>query len=365
VLSLALNSSGYRLCAGTTPCSAPRQVRAQESQQAPYVVPRRLLLAEHNPLRCVRCCTPHWQVSGAGVASASGWVAAAVGSLCSITLGSDAGDTAAGTLRGVWVLPAAVAWDTLAPLGTPAADVLAAITANPTAPAALSLAGMTQAAIVGAATSASMTATLAPGAGPVHLRLTLFGATPQGCSSHSCHDVNQTFTGTSGSVTGTARVVYPRAGRWVSVVRQSCGKRMLRARIVPPHLQGQACPCTAAKLANRYVVRAQASDGAGGSWASSDFSVLVRKEGDAAARAAPCCRSTAHIIAQSLGRPVDPVTFRASWIGSMAAGVGWEGGYAAGPEELEAERLFDYGLLAPVATGERWWLRDGDCCEVR
>jgi hypothetical protein len=49
----------------------------------------------------------------------------------------------------------------------------------------------------------------------------------------------------------------------------------------------------------------------------------------------------------------------------MAAGVGWEGGYAAGPEELEAERLFDYGLLAPVATGERWWLRDGDCCEVR
>jgi hypothetical protein len=33
----------------------------------------------------------------------------------------------------------------------------------------------------------------------------------------------------------------------------------------------------------------------------------------------------------------------------MAAGWDWD--YLQGPEDLEAERLFDYGLLAPVDTG--------------
>lgn len=53
-----------------------------------------------------------------------------------------------------------------------------------------------------------------------------------------------------------------------------------------------------------------------------------------------CCR-----------RPVDPYSFRPSWINSSAAAVGWDWDYLLGPEDLEAERLFDYGLLAPVDSG--------------
>lgn len=102
-------------------------------------------------------------------------------------------------------------------------------------------------------------------------------------------------------------------------------------------------------MLRRYSIRAQASDGAGG-WASNDFVLLVRKVGDTAARA-PCCRSTALIIAQQLGRPIDAGTFRPGWINSTAAAVGWDSTYLAGPEDLEAERLFDYTILAPIETG--------------
>ena len=105
-------------------------------------------------------------------------------------------------------------------------------------------------------------------------------------------------------------------------------------------------------LACRYVVRAQAADGAGG-WSSLDFQLLVRKAGDVGARA-PCCRSTALIIAQQLGRPIDATTFRPGWINTSAGAVGWDAGYLGGPEDLEAERLFDYGVLAPLESGAEW-----------
>lgn len=100
----------------------------------------------------------------------------------------------------------------------------------------------------------------------------------------------------------------------------------------------------------RYTIRVQATDGAGG-WASQDVTLLVRKVGDGTGAAA-CCRSTGLIIAQQLGRPIDPTTFRPSWLASSAGAVGWEPGYLTGPEDLEAERLFDYGLLAPLDTGQ-------------
>jgi hypothetical protein len=100
----------------------------------------------------------------------------------------------------------------------------------------------------------------------------------------------------------------------------------------------------------RYIIRVQAADEAGG-WASQDVAVIVRKAGDSSGRAA-CCRSTGLIIAQQLGRPIDPVTFRPLWLASSGAAVGWESGYLQGSEDMEAERLFDYAVLAPLETGE-------------
>jgi hypothetical protein len=100
----------------------------------------------------------------------------------------------------------------------------------------------------------------------------------------------------------------------------------------------------------RYTIRVQAADGAGG-WASQDVTLIVRKAGDGSGTA-PCCRSTGLIIAQQLGRPIDPTTFRPPWLSSSAGAVGWEPGYLTGPEDLEAERLFDYSLLAPLDTGQ-------------
>jgi hypothetical protein len=97
-------------------------------------------------------------------------------------------------------------------------------------------------------------------------------------------------------------------------------------------------------------VRAQTADGAGG-WVSQDFELVVRKAGDVSARA-PCCRSTALIIAQQLGRPIDATTFRPGWINASAGAVGWDAGYLGGPEDMEAERLFDYGILAPLESGD-------------
>jgi hypothetical protein len=132
------------------------------------------------------------------------------------------------------------------------------------------------------------------------------------CDLPSCGAVNRTFYSDSATLQTTATAVYPRAGR--------------------------------------YTIRVQAADTAGG-WSSQDVTLLVRKAGDSSGSAA-CCRSTGLIIAQQLGRPIDPTAFRPPWLGSRAAAVGWESGYLQGPEDLEAERLFDYTLLAPLETGE-------------
>lgn len=106
-----------------------------------------------------------------------------------------------------------------------------------------------------------------------------------------------------------------------------------------------ACCC-------RYIIRAQVSDWSSGSWASKDFELLVRKAGDTQGLA-PCCRSTGLIIAQQLGRPIDSAVFRPVWINSSAAAVGWDTSYLEQPVDMEAERLFDYGILAATNTGEQ------------
>jgi len=62
-----------------------------------------------------------------------------------------------------------------------------------------------------------------------------------------------------------------------------------------------------------------------------------------------CCRHTGMITAQQLGRPVSPTHFRAEAAAAAAAAkMGWSKSYFD-QEDLEAERLFDYGLLAPAA----------------
>jgi hypothetical protein len=93
----------------------------------------------------------------------------------------------------------------------------------------------------------------------------------------------------------------------------------------------------------------QAADDNGG-WSSQDVAVIVRKAGESSGTAA-CCRSTGLIIAQQLGRPIDPTAFRPPWIAASAAAMGWEDSYLQGPEDLEAERLFDYSILAPLDAG--------------
>ena len=84
-----------------------------------------------------------------------------------------------------------------------------------------------------------------------------------------------------------------------------------------------------------------------GTLATRDHAVLVRKQGDTARRA-PCCRYSSHVVAQQLGRPVHHTQFRPAALAPLFAALGWDSGYTEG-EDLEAERLFDYGLLAPPA----------------
>jgi hypothetical protein len=65
-----------------------------------------------------------------------------------------------------------------------------------------------------------------------------------------------------------------------------------------------------------------------------------------------CCRQTALIVTSQLGRPIHTRQFRPKSLESAAAAAGWSPSYMQGPEDLEAERLFDYGMLAPFESRE-------------
>ena len=82
-----------------------------------------------------------------------------------------------------------------------------------------------------------------------------------------------------------------------------------------------------------------------------DHSVLIRKSGDPGADAggAPCCRHSPGVVAAQLGRPISDTQYRSSTAAAQAAALGWPADYWQ-REDLEAERLFDYGMLAPAAA---------------
>jgi hypothetical protein len=89
----------------------------------------------------------------------------------------------AGTVQGLWVLPGAVAFDSLATAGQAVPDVLAAITApaNPAAAAAgptVTLQVLTAAPVVGSPVSVAVSAVAAAGS-TARARVTFYGAAPR------------------------------------------------------------------------------------------------------------------------------------------------------------------------------------------
>ena len=100
---------------------------------------------------------------------------------------------------------------------------------------------------------------------------------------------------------------------------------------------------------------------------TADHPLLVRKRGDpGGALGAPCCRHTAGVVAQQIGRPISDSEFRSATSARQAQqALGWSADYFAN-EDLEAERLFDYGVLAPpVPAGGASPLRLTTCQDTR
>jgi hypothetical protein len=76
-----------------------------------------------------------------------------------------------------------------------------------------------------------------------------------------------------------------------------------------------------------------------------DHALLVRKQGDAG-RAARCCRHSPVPVAAQLGRPISDTWYRDATARQQAAALGWsEANWSE--QDLEAERLFDFAMLAP------------------
>lgn len=146
-----------------------------------------------------------------------------------------------------------------------------------------------------------------PNGDPTRLALTVYGLPAASCMDTACDNAKFQATGAAGQV-----------------VKVSAAVQFL--------------------LPGRYIVRAQASDGLG-EVVTQDLAVVVRKTGDTQKNAA-CCRHTAYITAQQIGRPIDQMAYRSAAVQQGAGLLGWSPVYMVGAD-LEAERLFDYGILAP------------------
>ncbi|KAG7666857.1 hypothetical protein NADE_003344 [Nannochloris sp. 'desiccata'] len=162
----------------------------------------------------------------------------------------------------------------------------------------------------------------------VHLEVIVYGVPPENCSKAMCGDAS--FSSAS---IGTAQ-----------------------------HNTAQVTTKFIFPLPGRYTLRARVSDGSGCVvW--KDLVVTVYKTGDSAGRA-PCCRQTPYLIAHNLGRPIDRTHFRAktSEITALSNSFGWSSEYWNGAD-IEAERLFDYSILAPKM--DRYPLETLTCADVR
>ena len=155
----------------------------------------------------------------------------------------------------------------------------------------------------------------------ISLSLTVYGLPPEKCDTSTCGDAS--FSSSSGGEV-SATIKFPVSGR--------------------------------------FIVRARAANGSGAVvWR--DLALIVYKKGDLLQRRAPCCRHSAYITAHNLGRPIDRTTFRAETSAHAAKDrLDWSSAYWEGPD-LEAERLFDYGVLAPVE--KRWPVSALTCADVR
>jgi hypothetical protein len=97
--------------------------------------------------------------------------------------------------------------------------------------------------------------------------------------------------------------------------------------------------------AGRYIVRATAS-ALNGAVASMDLPIIIRKRGDNLQEAA-CCRNTAMVVAGQEGRPIHATDLRHTRTEALKSELGWGAAYISSEQEIESERLFNYGMLAP------------------
>lgn len=79
--------------------------------------------------------------------------------------------------------------------------------------------------------------------------------------------------------------------------------------------------------------------------------MIVRKVGDIEGKA-KCCRTTGMLIALQQGRPIHAKNYRdpSVYAHTKDPQFNWDEHYL-NTEDLEAERLFDFGMLAPTVIG--------------
>jgi len=158
----------------------------------------------------------------------------------------------------------------------------------------------------------------------LHLEVIVYGVPPENCNEATCGDASFSSVSSGGTAQVTTKVKLP--------------------------------------LPGKYIVRSRVSDGSGRViW--KDLVVTVYKKGDSAGRS-HCCRTTSYITAHNLGRPIDRTHFRAknSDITALKDNLGWSAEYWNGAD-IEAERLFDYSILAPKM--DRYPLEALTCADVR
>jgi hypothetical protein len=184
VLSLAITGEQYRLCINLA-CTLPAQVSSHLSQLLLQATATSMCTQTSAKVTAQRCCATQQlpcmlQATGIQV-TAAGWVSTEMSSQGDVILGSPTGRSMAGTIQGLWVLPGAVAFDSLATAGQTVADVLTAITAPSSVTAAgpsVSLQVQTAAPVVGAPVSVAVGVSAAAGTA-VQARVTFWGAPPR------------------------------------------------------------------------------------------------------------------------------------------------------------------------------------------